>query len=168
MGALEEVRELALSVAERHDLTLWDVEMGGGAGRSVVRVFVDAEGGIDLDTVAHVSEEISRGLDLRDPIAGRYTLEVSSPGLERPLRSSEHWRQSVGKQVVVKTTEPVFPSGHRAEGVVREADDARVVLETADGNFELPYDVIKTARTVFEWNGNKEKPKPGKGSGGSR
>ena len=162
MGALEEVRDLAGAVARRRSLTLWDVEMGGRPGRAVVRVFVDAEGGIDLDTVADVSEEISRGLDLRDPIADRYTLEVSSPGLERTLRSPDHWRRSVGSKVVVKTVEAVFPGGHRAEGTILDADADRVLLETPDGNFELPYDVIRSARTIFEWTSN------GKGSGGSK
>lgn len=161
MGALDEVRDLAGAVARRRSLILWDVEMAGAPGRAVVRVYVDADGGIDLDTVADVSEEISRGLDLRDPIAGRYTLEVSSPGLERSLRSPEHWRLSVGRKVVVKTTEPLFPNGHRAEGVVREAGDERVVLKTADGNFQLPYDVIKSARTVFEWSGANGKENGG-------
>jgi ribosome maturation factor RimP len=153
MGALEEVRDLAGAVARRRSLRLWDVEMSGRPGRAVVRVFVDADGGIDLDTVAEVSDELSRGLDLRDPIAGRYTLEVSSPGIERSLRSPEHFRLSIGGRAVVKTTEPVFATGHRAEGLIANADDDSVTLETSDGNFELPYDVIKSARMVFEWTG---------------
>ena len=104
MGALEEVRDLAEAVARRRSLLLWDVEMGGQPGRAVVRVFVDSEkGGVDLDTVAEVSEEISRGLDLKDPIGGRYTLEVSSPGLERPLRRPEHFQRFVGTTVAVRT-----------------------------------------------------------------
>jgi ribosome maturation factor RimP len=153
MGALEEVRDLAGAVARRRSLRLWDVEMSGRPGRAVVRVFVDADGGIDLDTVAEVSDELSRGLDLRDPIAGRYTLEVSSPGIERSLRSPEHFRLSIGGRAVVKATEPVFATGHRAEGFIANADDGSVTLETSDGNFELPYDVIKSARMVFEWTG---------------
>jgi ribosome maturation factor RimP len=164
MGALEEVRELASAVARHRSLRLWDVEIGGRPGRAVVRVFVDADGGIDLDTVAEVSEEISRGLDLRDPIPGRYTLEVSSPGIERSLKAPEHFRLSVGSRVVVKTTEALFPNGHRAEGVIADVTDGGVVVETADGTFELPYDVIKSARTVFEWSGGSaegpEKPRP--------
>src|SRR5688500_7091037 len=107
MGALEEVRDLAESVARRRSLRLWDAEMGGQPGRTTVRVFVDGDDGVDLDTVAEVSEEISRGLDLRDPIEGRYTLEVSSPGLERSLKSPAHWQVSVGKKVTVKTKDKV-------------------------------------------------------------
>jgi ribosome maturation factor RimP len=153
MGSLEEVRDLAESVARRRALRLWDVEMAGQSGSLIVRVFIDADGGVDLDTVAEVSEELSRGLDLRDPIEGRYTLEVSSPGLERTLRSPEHFSASVGKQAVVKTTDRLVGESHRVEGVISFAGPNGVTLETVEGNFELPYDVIKSARTVFDWKG---------------
>src|SRR5919112_1348043 len=104
VGALEEVRDLAEAVARRRSLSIWDVEMAGQPGRSIVKVYVTGEnGGPDLDTVAKVSEEISRGLDLKDPIPGRYTLEVSTPGLERNLRRGEHFVRSVGEKVSMKT-----------------------------------------------------------------
>ena len=151
MSALDEVRDLAESVARRRSLRLWDVEVTGQPGRSIVRVLVDAEGGIDLDTVAEVSEEISRGLDLKDPLAGRYTLEVSSPGLERSLKSAEHFRLSVGELVTLKTREPVVGKSHRVDGVIESADDQAVQVDTGDEQVDVPYEQIKTARTVFEW-----------------
>jgi ribosome maturation factor RimP len=151
MGALDEVRDLAESVTRRRSLRLWDVEMTGQPGRAIVRVLVDAEGGIDLDTVAEVSEEISRGLDLKDPLAGRYTLEVSSPGLERTLKSPEHFRLSVGEKVTLKTREPVVANGHRVDGVIESADEAVVHVDTGREQVDVPYEQIKTARTVFEW-----------------
>jgi len=156
MGALEEVRDLAEAVARRRSLLLWDVEMGGQPGRSVVRVFVDADGGVDLDTVADVSEEISRGLDLKDPIAGRYTLEVSSPGLERSLKSPKHFELSVGKKVVMKTKERLVGGSHRVEGVIASADPSAVRVELAAAAVEVPYDEIKSARTVFEWKTSRK------------
>jgi len=151
MGTLEEVRDLAESVARRRSLRIWGVEMGGAGRSSVVRVFIDADGGVDLDTVASVSEEISRGLDLRDPIPGRYTLEVSSPGLERSLKDPEHFRLSVGRNVVVKTTEPLVSAGHRIEGVLASADPEEVTIETGDGRVAVPLGAIKSAKTIFEW-----------------
>lgn len=152
MSALEEVRDLAESITRRRSLRLWDVEMGGQPGRATVRVLIDGEGeGIDLDTVAEVAEELSRALDLRDPIQGRYTLEVSSPGLERNLKSAEHFRSSVGKHVVVKTKEKLVGNSHRVEGTVAEALDDEVRLEAEGSSFVIPYDAIKAARTVFEW-----------------
>ena len=151
MSALEEVRELAEAVARRRHLILWDVEMGGQPGRSVVRVFVHGDDGVDLDTVAEVSEEISRGLDLRDPIPGRYTLEVSSPGLERNLRAPEHFARSAGDRVIVKTSEILVGNSHRIDGTIVEAKETAVIVEVAGGKVEVPYDSIKSARTVFEW-----------------
>ncbi|HEX2057051.1 MAG TPA: hypothetical protein VHI71_01670 [Actinomycetota bacterium] len=158
MGALEEVRDLAEAVARRRSLRLWDVEMGGQPGRAIVRVFVDGDDGVDLDTVAEVSDEISRGLDLRDPIAGRYTLEVSSPGLERALKYPEHWAASVGKKVVVKTKDKLVGDTHRLDATVDGATPDAVVLRR-DGDastVEVPFDAIKSARTVFEWNAGKD------------
>jgi ribosome maturation factor RimP len=151
MAGLQEVRDLAEAVTRHRGLRLWDVEMGGRPGSSVVRVFVDGDEGVDLDTVAAVSEEISRGLDLKDPIPGRYTLEVSSPGLERSLRSPEHFALSVGRQVVVKTAVKLAGDSHRIEGVIAGAGDSEVRLDAEGEEVVVPYDVIKSARTIFEW-----------------
>ena len=150
MSALDEVRELAEAVARRRSLELWDVEFGGGSRSSVVRVFVQGES-VTLDTVAEISEEISRGLDLKDPLPGRYTLEVSSPGLERTLRTPEHFARSVGESVTVKTTEVLAGNSHRLDGTVTAANDTSFSLRVGNETIEVPYDVVKTARTVFEW-----------------
>jgi ribosome maturation factor RimP len=155
MGALEEIRDLADAVTRRRDLRLWDVEMGGQPGRSILRIYIDGkDGSVDLDTVAEVSEELSRALDLRDPIPGRYTLEVSSPGLERSLRQPEHFALSVGKNVTVKTKDPMHGNSHRIDGKVVDANDSTVRLAVQDedeAEVAVPYDAIKSARTVFEW-----------------
>jgi ribosome maturation factor RimP len=155
VGALEEVRDLAAAVTRRRELRLWDVELVGHGGRAVVRVFVDSDDGVDLDTVANVSEEISRGLDLRDPLPGRYTLEVSSPGLERNLRTPEHFELSVGRKVVLKTRQPVVGTTNRFDGVIVEAGERGVSVSVDKGGEDIvtvPYEVIRSARTVFEWS----------------
>ncbi|HEU4480259.1 MAG TPA: ribosome maturation factor RimP [Actinomycetota bacterium] len=152
MSALDEVKDLAEAVTRRRSLRLWDVEMAGQPGRAVVRVLVDADGGVDLDTVADVSEEISRGLDLRDPIGGRYTLEVSSPGLERTLRYPEHFRLSVGQRIALKTKDKVVGDSHRVDGVIVGADEATVRLSLPEGSeVAVGFGDIKSARTFFEW-----------------
>ena len=151
MSALEEVRNLAEAVTLRRSLRLWDVEMMGQPGRAIVRVLIDQDGGIDLDTVAQVSEEISRGLDLEDPLAGRYTLEVSSPGLERTLRVPEHFRLSEGQRVTLKTKDRLVGNSHRIDGTISEATDGAVTIATETGDVEVPFDQVKSARTVFEW-----------------
>ena len=157
MGALEEVRDLAEAVARRHSLRLWDVETSGRPGSSVMRVFVDADGGVDLDTVAKVADELSRALDLKDPIEGRYTLEVSSPGLERALKAPEHYVLSKGLDVTIKTKEPVVGNSHRIDGVIDGIDDSSVTIETEQGAVAVPFGSIKSARTVFEWKGKDKR-----------
>ncbi len=152
MGALEEVRDLAEAVTRRRSLRLWDVEVAGQPGRSIVKVFVTADdAAVDLDTVAEVSEEISRGLDLKDPIEGSYTLEVSSPGLERNLRSLEHFERSVGDRVTVKTKERLVGNSHRIDGVIVGTRAEEIVIRVAENEVEVPLDQVRWARTVFEW-----------------
>jgi ribosome maturation factor RimP len=151
LDALEEIQSLAAAVADRRSLRLWDIQVGGRPGQKVVRVFVDDDGGVDLDTVAEVSEEISRGLDLKDPIEGRYTLEVSSPGLERTLTTPEHFALSRGAKVVIKTADKLVGRSHRFEGTIAGAGERAVTLEVDGDLVEMPYEAIKYARTVFEW-----------------
>jgi ribosome maturation factor RimP len=151
MSALEEVKDLAEAVAHRRSLRLWDVQMGGRPGQAVVKVFVDSDSGVDLDTVAEISEELSRGLDLRDPIPGRYTLEVSTPGLERNLKEPDHYKLSVGRAAVVKTITPLVGNSNRIEAVIAAAGDDAVTLVVEGDDLVVPYESIKSARTVFEW-----------------
>lgn len=152
MGALEEVRDLAEAVARGRELRLWDVELGGHPGRQMLRIFVDSPSGpIDLDTIAQVSEEISRALDLADPLPGRYTLEVSSPGLERTLKGADQFQASVGSPVVVKTRDRLLGDSHRIEGVIAGVEGDNVALTVGHEVVTVPLDQVRQARTVFDW-----------------
>src|SRR5687768_7769592 len=119
MGPEEQVRELVEPVLAARGVDLVDLTLGGG----VLDLRVDTPaGGIDLDTIAQVTQAVSRLLDEHDPIPGRYTLEVSSPGLERPLRTPAQYRRFVGTTVTVKT-HPHVEGERRAKGVLQSADD---------------------------------------------
>jgi len=145
-----DVEALVGPVVEASGLELWEVSFRGEGGRSVLRVEVDREGGVDLDTIAAVSERLSRRLDLEDFGPRGYTLEVSSPGLERPLRTPGHFGRSVGQKVKVKTKEPV--SGSKVhEGALVSADAEAIVVASEGGELRVPYADIASARTVFEW-----------------
>ncbi len=98
MSVQERVHDLLDGVVATLDVELVDVEFTGGT----LRVTVDAEGGVTTESLAEVNRLISPILDQHDPVPGRYTLEVSSPGLERPLRRHDHYRRAIGEQVVVK------------------------------------------------------------------
>jgi ribosome maturation factor RimP len=135
-----------------------DLELvGTGPGR-VLRVTIDASGGIDVDRVASLARGISPLLDEHDALQGGYTLEVSTPGLERKLRRPHHFVKSIGREVVAKTHAPV--AGVRAHrGELEEADGAGFVLKTDDGSRRIEYDQLASARTVFHW---EPAVKPGK------
>jgi ribosome maturation factor RimP len=117
-----------------------------------------------METLRQLTRAVSRELDDADPIGGRYTLEVSSPGLERTLRTPAHFEWAEGKLVKVKTR-PHVEGERRFQGVVTAADDDHfVVTETESGEpRRLRYDDIDKVRTVFEWG-----PTPKSGSGKTR
>lgn len=125
-------------------------------GRKVLRVVVDRPGGVDLDALSQLSATVSRHLDLEGYEDGPYGLEVSSPGIERPLKRPEHFARSVGEQVKVKTTAPM--AGSRTHtGTLVSADEDAIVIATADGDegtgdLRVPYADIVSARTVVDWD----------------
>jgi len=145
-----DVEALVRPVVESSGLELWDASFRGEGGRSILRVSVDRDRGVDLDTIAEVSERLSRRLDLEDFGPRGYTLEVSSPGLERPLRTPRHFERSVGRRVKVKTTEPIDGSKVH-EGALVSADAEAIVIASEGGELRVSYAGIASARTVFEW-----------------
>jgi ribosome maturation factor RimP len=145
------VEELVRPVVEAGGLELWDVTYRKEAGRMVLRVLVDRDGGVDLDTISATSERLSRRLDLEGFSGDRaYSLEVSSPGLERALREPRHFGWSVGRRVKVKTTAPLG-GGMVHEGALVSADAEAIVIASDGGELRVPYADIASARTVFEW-----------------
>jgi ribosome maturation factor RimP len=138
-------------------LEVYDVEHAGGT----LRITVDREGGVDLDTIALATRIVSRELDHTDPIPGRYTLEVTSPGLERNLRTPAHFERAVGTVVNVRT-HPDVEGERRVHGEVTAADGDGVTVKQDDGvERRLRYDEIERARTVFEWGPTPRPAKPG-------
>jgi ribosome maturation factor RimP len=162
MTTVDRIRELIEPLVADRGLELFDLEFVS----SQLKVTVDRPGGVDLQAVADVTRTISRALDDADPIAGRYTLEVSSPGLERPLRTPAHFAWAVGQAAVIKTV-PSFEGERRLTGTVRSADAAGVVLASDDDltvEHRIAYDDIDKARTVFRWDAEpKRGPAAGKG-----
>ena len=141
-------------VVESAGLELWDVELRGQGGRPVLRIAVDREGGVDLDSIAEVSERLSRRLDLEDFSDRPYSLEVSSPGVERTLHEPRHYARSIGRKLRVKTAVPVH--GQRVhEGALVSADAEAIVIASDGGEVRVPYEDVASAKTVFEWGAEK-------------
>lgn len=157
MSVADRVLDLVAPVVESLDLELVDVEHSG----STLRVTVDAESGLDAGRLSKVSRALSRTLDEHDPIPGAYNLEVSSPGLERRLRTPEHYRRSLGDVITVKTL-PETELPRRLQGVLQSAseDEFVILVEGRSEPTTIDYDEVQKARTVFDWG---PKPKPGKG-----
>jgi len=139
-------------------LELYDVELSTSGRTRTLRVSVDREGGVDIDTVTTATERISPVLDAQGGLTGPYALEVSSPGLELPLRRPEHFQRAIGETVTVKTRGPEG-AVERLRGRLVDADDEGTVLDTGKGVERLLYDDIVQARTVFEFG---PAPKGGK------
>lgn len=169
MGIPERVTELAQPVALAAGAEIVDVEWHGG----LLRVVVDQPGGVTTDVLADVNRQLSALLDQHDPIPGRYTLEVTSPGVERPLSRPDHWVRAVGEDVVVK-----FGPEHEvrrlkgrltavSEGVASiDVTEVDGVDQTDVANRDVVLDDVASARTVFDWGpapkpGSKSKKKPG-------
>ena len=131
-------------------LELDDLEMVGQGQGPVLRVTVDMEGGVGVDRLAETSRGLSRLLDDDGRLQKSYTLEVTSPGLERKLRRPAHFAKSIGREVVVKTHQEI--EGERAHRGTLESVDDEVFVITAEGNDRrIPLDAVASARTVFRW-----------------
>jgi ribosome maturation factor RimP len=137
-------------------LELVDVEVIGSGRARTLRLTVDRDGGVDLDTLAGANRPVSVALEAVDALSGPYTLELSSPGLERPLRRPAEFRRFVGTPVSVKTHEPIS-GARRHRGLLVEADESGIALDVDGEQRTISYGEIASARTVFEWG---PAPKP--------
>ena len=125
---MERVRSVARRVTADRGFELVDIELKQAKSEKLLRIFVDRPGGIGLDELQSVSEEVSAILDVEDPIEGHYTLEVSSPGLDRPLRGEADYRRFVGRLAKLSSYEPVEGRRHWTGRIVA-CDDGIVTLE---------------------------------------
>ncbi|HEV3474667.1 MAG TPA: ribosome maturation factor RimP [Actinomycetota bacterium] len=145
-----ELEPVLATVVEKAGLELVEVTFRREGGGKILRVTVDREGGVDLETIAATSEKLSRRLDAEGFDPGPYSLEVSSPGVERPLRRPDEFAKRLGDMVKVKTAEPLDGAKvHR--GVLVAAGDDAVTIDTEAGERTVPYVEIESARTVFDW-----------------
>ena len=140
-------------------LDLYDVELAKGT----LNVVVTKADGVDLESLTKANRAVSEWLDTNDPIPGRFTLDVSSPGLERKLRTPSHFQSTLGEVVTLREIREGQPT-RRLEGTVVAVDDKSVTLDDAEhGTVSVAIDAIERARTVFKW-GAEAKPTPSRGN----
>ena len=158
MTPLDHIREVAERVAATRGLEIWDVQSRREATGHVVRVFIDrpgpaatAEESVSIEDCEQVNREIGTILDVEDPLPFAYTLEVSSPGLDRPLRDAADYKRFVGRLAKVVVSEAV-DNQKAFEGRLRGVEDNAVVLETAKGRtHRLPLRLITRGRLEVEF-----------------
>ncbi len=141
---IEKIGALAAAVAREEMVDLFDVDVAWEGPRAVVRIFLDREGGIRIGECESFSRKMSAALDVHDPMPCPYVLEVSSPGLNRRLRTPEHFAAAAGRRVKVSLAEPV-EGGRNFAGTLLSSDAEGIELERDGRTFRLPYSLIRRA-----------------------
>ena len=123
---------------------LYDTEIANENGRTTYRIFITKQGGVNLDDCEAVSRLLSPIFDVEPPVSGDYSLEVSSPGLERTLSEPRHFKASLGELVKIQAADKI-------SGRLIKANDETIAVQNDDGVFEIEISAIKKARTYVEW-----------------
>jgi ribosome maturation factor RimP len=143
----QEIIRLLEPTIDRLGYELTDVELKLGGRSGLLRLYIDKEGGVDIDDCEAVSHQVSAILDVEDPIPGNYTLEVSSPGLDRTLTKPAHFQRFMGENIKVRLRFPV--DGRRNfRGALKSADDENIEVEVDGEGHRLPISTIESVRLV--------------------
>lgn len=160
MSTTDEVARVVRPVIESSGAELYDVEFNGG----ILRVSVDRPGGIDMSHITELTRLVSRALDDADPIPSAYTLEVSSPGIERRLRTPEHFAGAVGETVQLKLRAGI-DGDRRLLGRVDSVEGDSVTIELSDGGQRrLSLSDITRAQVHIDWDNPPPRPHPTQGN----
>jgi len=143
----DELVKLLEPAIEKLGYELADLELKLGGADGLLRLFIDKDGGIEIDDCSSVSRQVSAILDVENPLPGNYTLEVSSPGLDRTLTKPAHFQRFMGEDVKVKLRFPL--EGRRNfRGALKAADEENIEVEVDGESHSLPIATIESARLV--------------------
>ena len=157
---VDRVTSLVAPIVTDLGLDLYDIEYTGGIVRIVVDTQPGGPTGVSLENIALITRLVSREFDHSDPVPGRYTLEVTSPGLERTLRLPRHFVREVGKTVAVRLSS-ALDGQRRIQGDLVSASEDTIVVRLTDNaltEVTIPLSIVERAKTVFQWGPT---PKPG-------
>ena len=155
----ELTREFVTPILTEMDLELVDIEYVKEGKNWFLRVYIDSPTGVDIEECSKVSERLSKQLDKHDPIPQAYFLEVSSPGVEKPLKKKEHFEQAIGKQVHIKTYEPIDGEKVFEGKLVDFKDDVLTVeqkIKQKTSRVMIPYDKVASARLAVLFSSNDD------------
>ena len=145
------VQELADRVATGHGVEVLELTLRGQGRGRVLSVILDADEPVEADVVEQVSKDMSRALDQADPVPGRYTLEVSTPGLSRPLHTARDFRRQRGHEVRVTRAQAGSDATTSVQGIVVAVDDQAVTLDADGGQLRLPLSEVVRGTVVLPW-----------------
>ncbi|HKM27435.1 MAG TPA: ribosome maturation factor RimP [Thiopseudomonas sp.] len=144
---LEQLQDILTPVIEALGYKSWGIEYVAQGRHSVLRVYIDHEDGIFIEDCEIVSRQLSAVMDVEDPISSEYTLEVSSPGMDRPLFTLEQFAAFVGEQVKIRLRSPV-EERRNFQGLIRSVEDQDVVVQMGEYEYLLPIDLIEKANIL--------------------
>jgi len=146
------VREIVEPLVRRRGLELVDIQFGEGGGSPALRIFADGPGGISLSALEELSRTLGDIMDAEDPVptAGRYTLEVSSPGLDRPLTRKSHFEAALGELVMVVTSAKIAGS-RKHKGVLSGIDNVAVIVQVDGTARTIPLSQVDSANTIYQF-----------------
>ncbi|HEU4399496.1 MAG TPA: hypothetical protein VFU54_16880 [Actinomycetota bacterium] len=141
------VLDLAERAASSHGVEVLELKLRGQGRGRVLSVILDADGPVEADVVERVSKDLSRALDQDDPLQGSYTLEVTTPGLGRPLQSARDFRRQRGHEVSIVRGD----AASSVQGVVLDADDQAVTLDVDGSQVQVPLSDVVRGEVVLPW-----------------
>ena len=143
------IKELADLIAAQHAVDIVDIERAGSSGKPLIRIFIDKPSGVTLDDCEKFSRALSALFDVEEPIPTAYVLEVSSPGLDRPLKVLRDFERSVGKQVRMITREKI-EGQNIFRGRIKGVKGNTITVSFDEKEIEIPFDHISRARLEIE------------------
>ena len=146
-GRQQEIEQLAGPIILALDCELWGTELIRQGRSTLLRIYIDREQGVTIEDCEAVSRRVSQVLDVESPIAGQYTLEVSSPGMDRLLFRIEHYAEYAGETVEIRLNQP-FEGRRKLTGTLAGVDGDEVLVQVGDEEFVLPLEWIQRARIV--------------------
>ena len=147
----ETISVIISEVVESSGYALWGLEWTTEQGSRVLRVYIDADDGVTIDACASVSRILGPRLDVEESIGGAYRLEVSSPGLERPLFTLEQFKKYVGSTVRVRLKKPLGKGMRKLSGELAISGEGELVITNESGRYPIAFENIKKANVVFEF-----------------
>ncbi|MEM7007606.1 MAG: ribosome maturation factor RimP [Thermodesulfobacteriota bacterium] len=147
---ISNIKELLEPILYEKNLELFDIEFKGQSRKGVLRIFIDKEGGVNIDDCAQISRELGALLDVHEVIPGSYTLEISSPGLTRPLRKPSDYIRFKGKTIKLKTNEEISDK-NVFTGKILDFVDEVLSIETQEANYSIPYEKIEKANLEIDF-----------------